>query len=360
MTPVRALVVDDSGIYRRVVGQALEGLAGVNVVGYAADGRAALDFLAKETVDLVTLDLEMPRLDGLSTLKAMRQLSRKSRVLVLSATTAAAAQSTIAAMAAGADDFVTKPSEADPAIRPSERLRALLLPKIKQFYSWVGNDQETARMATPPVAPRPVTHNLLLPFAPQLVVIASSTGGPAALERLFAAMKAAPLHCPVLIAQHMPALFTASLASHLRAISQRSVEEARHQQILRPGHIYVAPGDFHLKVGRQGERDLCALLDQAPRRNSVRPCADFLFESAAALTKARTLGVVLTGMGSDGKDGAVAIKRAGGRVLTQDQASCVVFGMPKAVVEAQASDQESDLAGLAQALSNLQAPSGRS
>jgi two-component system chemotaxis response regulator CheB len=347
MEPIRALAVDDSAVYRRVVGKALEGIAGIRLIGTAAHGREALAVLGREPVDLITLDLEMPELDGVGTLRALRLAGHRTRVIVLSAMSRAGADLTIQAMAAGADDFLLKPvDDGTPGVpqTAADRVRQHLLPKIQQFWGWLGSAANPSTLGAH--ADVAVASSLNTPFWPKVIVVASSTGGPAALEAFLSKLPAVP-SCPIVLAQHMPALFTASLAVHLSSAIKRPVVEATNGQTLENGRIYIVPGDFHMRLVRRADRSIQALLDQGEKRNFVRPSADYLFESAAQIYGRYSLGIVLTGMGSDGRDGALALKQAGGRVLIQSKESCAVFGMPKAVQDAGAADVATDLAGLA-------------
>jgi two-component system chemotaxis response regulator CheB len=345
----RVLIVDDSTIFRSQIRAALEGVAGVEVVGFAPNGRLALEQLKVREVDVVTLDLEMPELNGVETLKQMRELKMTARVIVFSSQSRSGAEATMTALGLGALDFVTKPI-AQPGDNPADLIRSSLLPKIRQFMN----------VPTPTAAPvvrlepKPTRYPTLGPWdfwKPKLVVIASSTGGPNALDQIFNLLRP-PLNVPILIAQHMPPLFTASLADRLAAASGLPVREAVHNQPLTPGTIAIAPGDYHLRLKRS-DAGVQLLLDQGPQRNSVRPAADYLFETAAELFGPACLGIVLTGMGADGCDGAQAIKQNGGRVMIQNRESCVVFGMPGAVFDAQAYDRIGTLPEIAATLGDL-------
>jgi two-component system chemotaxis response regulator CheB len=280
-----------------------------------------------------------------------------AKVIVLSAQTKAGAENTLAALRLGAVDFIAKPALDPKAGSPAETIRAHLAPKVLQFAAQVSAPLPRIAPVAPPAPSGQIATAATASFAPvnwrtfspAIVTIASSTGGPAALEQLFSQLRG-PLACPILIAQHMPPVFTATLAERLARTSGLPVAEAQAGEPLVPGRVYMAPGDYHLRVSVSGKT---INLDQGPQRNSVRPAADYLFESAAAAFGARTLGIVLTGMGADGRDGAVAIKKAGGAVVIQDRISCVVFGMPGAVAEARAQDQEENLAAIARRLALL-------
>lgn len=337
MAKRRVLVVDDSPTFRRLAAAAINGLDGYEVVGCAGDGLEALQFLAHTNVDLVILDLEMPHVNGIACVVAMRQSGVKARVLVFSAMSHKGAHAALAAISGGADEFIAKPSVVAPGRPAQEAIREALASKLMQF--WSPDDALSGittigaqRSATPTL---PTAH--WRQFNAQGVVIAASTGGPVALERLFSATLV-PFQCPIFVVQHMPPVFTASLAQRLATHCGRVVREACHEETPRAGVTYVCPGDFHMRVSRARDGTVKITLDQRPLRNFVRPAADYLFESAAQAYGRRCLGIVLTGMGADGRDGALAIKKAAGAVAIQDQNTCSVFGMPKAVYDAGASD----------------------
>lgn len=335
MVKRRVLVVDDSSIFRRMVASTLKGMDGYEVVGQAADGVEALAFLAGNTVDLVTLDLEMPRMDGIACVTAMRQAGVRARVLVFSATSRQGADAALDAMSKGADEYAAKPDTISTGQSPHEAMRVLLTTKLAQFWGAQAPAAASNGAQANLAARNPVVQ--WSKFGAQAVVIASSTGGPVALEKLFAAFTR-PFLCPVFLVQHMPPVFTASLAQRLSAVSGRTVREATHEQTPQAGTFYICPGDYHLRVLRAKDGSVKMLLDKGPLRNFVRPAADHLFESASQAYGRRCLGIVMTGMGADGRDGAVAIKKAAGAVAIQDQKTCAVFGMPKAVYDAAAYD----------------------
>ena len=354
--PVRVLIVDDSTVFRSQVRASLEGLPGVENVGYATNGRLAIDWLKSKSADLITLDMEMPEMDGLATLRELARMGCKAKVIVFSSTTLHGAEATLAALREGASDFLAKPNLTllGTAKSPAEAIRALLEPKIRQFFpESLGGTRAAATIplpTTPGVAGAfPRTDWRL--FLPKALVIASSTGGPTALEKLFSMLRP-PLQIPIFITQHMPPVFTASLAERIARVSGIPAAEAKHQEMVQSGRIYLAPGDYHLRLEARAGGAM-ALLDQGPQRNSVRPAADFMFESAVPIYSRNLLGVVLTGMGADGRDGAVAVKRAHGGMLIQDKASCVVFGMPGAVHEVGAYDEMGTLETIASRLVEL-------
>lgn len=335
---MRILVVDDSVVFRTQITQSLAGLPNIEVVGSAANGKIALQKIEQLSVDLITLDMEMPEMNGIETLKAMRAKGLRTKVIMFSSRTAKGAEKALEALREGADDVVAKPAGDQLNFEfAAQGVREALLPKILQFA-----DKETIAKAQqiishdfkvfsepkgPRVSPYPKIPVDL--FTPQVIVIASSTGGPPALESIFSGLKG-PFRLPVLIAQHMPPVFTEILAKRLGEISGVPAKEAQDNAPLKPGEITVAPGDYHLTL-QKGPMGVVIKTNRDPLRNSVRPAADFLFESAAQIYGSKCLGIVLTGMGEDGAAGAAQVRKMGGNILIQNKESCVVFGMPGAV-----------------------------
>jgi len=342
---MRVLVVDDSVVFRSQIKSALEGVAGIEVIGSANNGRIALQKLAQSSVDLVTLDMEMPEMNGLETIKEIRKAKFPVKIIVFSSHTTRGSAAALDALAAGAQDFVAKPTGEDVSFEnAAQKIREELVPKILQFAT-------SQSGGIKPIANKP-TSTLILSsgsqakksfikkdidtFHPSVIVIGSSTGGPPALEKILVGLSI-PIRVPIVIAQHMPPVFTASLAARLQDSTGIKAAEAKDGEELLPNHIYVAPGNYHLSIVKRGTTNILKL-DQNPQRNSVRPAVDVLFESAVEVFQHKVCAIVLTGMGEDGLIGSVAIKEKGGGVLIQDQASCVVFGMPGAVFNAGAYD----------------------
>ena len=348
---IRVLVVDDSVVVRRLVTRVLEEDAGIEVVGAAANGRIALAKIAQLQPDVVTLDIEMPEMDGLATLAELRPRWPRLPVIMFSTLTERGAEATLEALSLGASDYVTKPTGLHNATEAMASVKAELLPRIKALHgrrrlSLLSAPPTPAPVATAPPAAPPVR----APERPgnariDVVAIGVSTGGPNALAELLPALPAT-LPVPVVIVQHMPPVFTRMLASRLDGRCAVAVIEAGGGEVLLPGRVHIAAGGRHLGLVRQGTQVVTVANDDEPE-NSCRPAVDVLFRSVAALYGPGALAVVLTGMGQDGLRGAEAIRVAGGRILAQDEASSVVWGMPGFVARADLADAVLPLGALA-------------
>jgi len=349
------MVVDDSVVFRSQLKNCLDGEQGITVVATAANGKIALDRLEREPCDLIILDLEMPEMNGLEFLEEFRRRKMPQRVIIFAAPTKEGASQVLASLHAGASDFIAKPTSAVSLQDALEGIKRDLLPKIQQFKIRhqsaleAGNGglsslaHQPLRDKNPELAP-PYKSVLLETFKPQVVVIGSSTGGPMALEKLFSALKGRTTLVPILVAQHMPPYFTEALAKRLETVSGIPSAEGKAGEPILAGRIYVAPGDYHMSIQRlpQGPRPVIKI-DQSAKRNSVRPAVDFLFESAAKEYVGSCAGFVLTGMGEDGKDGSMAVKRSSGAIMIQDKESSIVWGMPGSVHGVGAFDREGNI-----------------
>jgi two-component system chemotaxis response regulator CheB len=337
---VRVLVVDDSVVIRRFVSRVLAEDPDFEVVGFAVNGAVALEQAAKLLPDAITMDIEMPELDGLATVRRLRQGGSKAVIIMCSTLTLRGAATTIDALMAGANDYVTKPAH-DSTHAALEGLRLELLPKIKQFFQKPRVFAQIAAAPTPApgqisaLLPR-VTASLAAPAFCQVVAIGVSTGGPAALMELLPQLPAS-FPVPIVVVQHMPPVFTRQLADRLNSESKVEVLEAAPGMALAPGRVILAPGDHHMHVRRQGQ-DVVIALDQGERENSCRPAVDVLFRSVAEIYGRAALAVILTGMGQDGLRGVEQLKTRSAYVIAQDRLSSVVWGMPGAVVEAGLAD----------------------
>jgi len=337
---IRVLVVDDSVVIRRLVTTALSEDPAIELVGSAANGVIALAKVPQVNPDVITLDIEMPEMDGITFLKHLRKDYPHIRVIMFSTLTTRGASATIDALVLGADDYVTKASNEGSLDESMVALRQQLVPKVKQFLKTPPPPQ-TARGPQPAAtaaatAPgiRPHAHAAHGPR--QIVAIGVSTGGPTALAALVP-MLPADLRVPVVIVQHMPPMFTGFLADRLQKQTPLKVLEAAEGSKVEPGTILIAPGDFHMRVRRNGT-SLETTLNQGPPENSCRPAVDVLFRSVAEVFGDAAIGVVLTGMGQDGLRGVEAMREQGAYIIVQDEATSVVWGMPGAIARANLAD----------------------
>jgi two-component system, chemotaxis family, protein-glutamate methylesterase/glutaminase len=339
---VRVMVVDDSVVIRRLVAQALEQDSMLEVVGTASNGAIGMQRIPQLNPDVITLDIEMPDMDGLEMLRRVRREYPKLRIIMFSTLTERGGAKTLEALTLGADDYVAKASNEGSLDRSMIRLREDMIPKIKQFFRQSMDDRVAARPETLCLSASPSNwRNALAPqrqtMQPQVVVIGVSTGGPTALGEILPSLPANfPL--PILVVQHMPPLFTRLLAERLNSTCQLPVCEAYQGCAVEPGKILIAPGDFHMKLAKSGA-SVSVFLDQSPRQNSCRPAVDALFASTGEAYGGAVLAVILTGMGQDGLRGVEILKARGANVIAQDEASSVVWGMPGAVVNAGLADR---------------------
>jgi two-component system, chemotaxis family, protein-glutamate methylesterase/glutaminase len=323
---LRVLVVDDSALMRKLITQILHRDESIEVVGTAMDDTFGLRKLEELKPDVVTMDLDMPRMDGMAML---RQLTRSSRVpvIVVSAHSTTGAHATFKALALGAFDFVTKPKSS--ASADMEAIADELIAKVKVAVQAGKPDVQPVGMDTLPRVQKP--KNRVPMRANRIIAIGVSTGGPNALQMLLSQLPA-DFPAGIVIVQHMPEGFTELFAKRLDECCAIEVKQAASGDLIYAGRALVAPGNWHLKARRMPLGDIAILSDE-PRRNGHRPSADVLFRSVASEFGPDSTGLIMTGMGEDGADGIGAIKAAGGLTIAQDEASCVVFGMPRAAIE---------------------------
>ena len=333
----RVLVVDDSVVVRRLVSKALEAEDEVEVVGVAPDGKIALANIERLNPDIVILDVAMPVMDGLTALREIRERWPVLPVIMFSTLTSRGAEVTLDALALGASDYVLKPSGADVAASMAD-IRAQLLPRIAALLPQARESRERA-MVRPASRPSRASGDVTRPTGPlgriDVIAIGVSTGGPTALAELVPALPG-DLSVPIAIVQHMPPMFTKILAERLEHKSALTVVEASDGERMRPGTVYVAPGDLHLAIAAR-DREILDVYD-GPHENSCRPSVDPLFRTVAERYGPHALGIVMTGMGSDGLRGAEHLAAAGARVLVQDEATSIVWGMPGFVARAGLAD----------------------
>jgi two-component system, chemotaxis family, protein-glutamate methylesterase/glutaminase len=342
---IQVLVVDDSAFVRRAIVSMFEHSPDIEVAGVASDGEAAIELSKTLRPDVVLLDVQMPVLDGLSALKRIMQ-ECPTPVVMFSSHTGRGGEKTLTALDIGAVDFVDKSSAGgamDIGLLARElgaKIRVAARVDVKK--RGVKSPQKAV-----PASPAPIT----MRCNTEVVLIGTSTGGPPALQAVLSQIQVdAP--CPILIVQHMPPGFTASLAKRLDRHSPLTVTEATDGEPILPGHAYLAPAGWHMRLRRQAG-ELRVWLDQAPDGHLHCPSVDALFDSAAAVSGSRCLAVVLTGMGKDGSVGALAIKKAGGLVVVEAEESAVVFGMPKAVIDVVGVDAVVPLHQVAQTIAKL-------
>jgi len=354
---IKVLVVDDSVVVRRLIVDALGDAANITVVGTAANGLLAQAKIDQLAPDVVTMDIEMPQMDGIAAVRELRKRHRHLPVIMFSTLSAAGASATLEALSAGASDYVTKPSNVNSVAESMAAVRDQLIPRI---HALAGRTRPAGLPPRPPpaAASRPTRPSLLapgptrlaaLPPAPaipplrrggvrvDIVAIGSSTGGPDALTKLLTALPG-DLPVPIVITQHMPPVFTRMFADRLERSVALTVLEAGDGMEVAAGTVYIAAGDRHLMLHRRGAATVLQL-STAPAENSCRPAVDVMFRSVAQLYGAAVYAAVLTGMGQDGRGGAKVLRDAGAEVLAQDEASSVVWGMPGAVVAAGLADE---------------------
>ena len=344
---LRTLIVDDTALYRRAVTDALSGIPDLELIGTASNGLLALAKLEELQPDLMTLDIEMPELNGIEVLEAISSWRKKPAVIVLSALTVQGGNLTMRALELGAFDFVTKPE----GVQSLEILKESLAPRIQAFAERAFARERTKRVRMPlqavsPVAPR------LGSKAKRLIVIGVSTGGPQALAQLLPLLPA-DLSVPVLIVQHMPPLFTRALAESLQRKCALKIKEAEDGESVRPGLAYLAPGGRQMKIKSLANGEIRIEINDDPPENHCRPSVDYLFRSVALQAPGSAIGVILTGMGNDGAQGLRLLKRSGCATVAQDEATCLVYGMPREAVATGAVDDVLPLDSIAGHLLNL-------
>jgi two-component system chemotaxis response regulator CheB len=323
---VRVLIVDDSTFMRHVISRELMTDSRIVVVGAARDGMEAIAMARDLKPDVVTLDIEMPKLDGLGALPRLLEACQ-ARIIMLSSNEGIGRTNTVKALELGAVDFILKPSG---SISPNlSSIRETLLRSVHGAAE-ARVRRVAALSPTAPALKAPQLGNRSP--ARNIIIIGSSTGGPQALSAVIPRLPG-DLEAGVVVVQHMPSGFTASLAARLNDLSPLTVREAAAGDVVRTGEVLVAPGDFHVRFVNEGGA-LRIKLDQGPRVHGVRPAVDVALSSAAEVAAGRVSCAILTGMGHDGTAGAAAIRGANGWVLAQDEASCVIYGMPRSVIEA--------------------------
>jgi len=339
MPPVRVLIVDDSVVVRKLLSDALASTPGIQLAGTASSGIIALAKIPQLNPDVITLDIEMPGLNGIQTLKEIRKLYPKLPVIMFSTLSEHGASITLEALSLGASDYMAKPTNSESLAEAMGQVRGELTAKI---LALAGRE----RISGPPARSTATSKPAIGRSRIDILAIGTSTGGPNALAEVIPQLPA-DFPVPALVVQHMPPLFTRLLAERLNAQSRIRVGEAEPGCALEPGHLWIAPGDYHMTVVRKGLKATLEL-NQDPPENSCRPAVDVLFRSVARAYGPNVLAVVMTGMGSDGTRGAGHIRETGGEVFVQDEASSVVWGMPGAVVNSGCANKICSLAEISQ------------
>ncbi len=317
--PIRVLIVDDSAVMRQLLTSLLSSDPDIEVVGTAPDPHIARERIKALNPDVITLDVEMPRMDGVTFLHKIMTL-RPTPVVMISTLTQAGADITLEALEIGAVDFIAKPTTN--LANAMASLAAELQTKVKgAARARVGRRRVPQTPRVRPRSGRPTK---------KIVVIGASTGGVEALKTLLMGL---PPDCPpTLITQHMPPRFTATFAERLNRECPMTICQATHDEVIEPGHVYIAPGSHHLELHRNGTRNVCRLSD-GPMVSGHRPSVDVLFRSAARVAGKSAVGVILTGMGKDGAEGLLELRQAGGTTLGQDEESSLIYGMPRVAFE---------------------------
>jgi two-component system chemotaxis response regulator CheB len=355
LRPIRVMIVDDSAVTRGFISRWVEAEPGLEVVARHADGRRAVDDVAASAPDIVVLDIEMPVMDGLEALPLLLEAKPDVRVLVASTLTRRNAEISFRALSLGAIDYVPKPGF-NRHLAHLPTFREELIRKLKGLgraaKPGAARNPAIAGATARPHSPADATRFDLRPFSlvpPRILAIGGSTGAPQALGAMLGPLAKALARVPVVIAQHMPPVFTAVLASRLAESTAREAKEAMDGETLKPGTLYIAPGDRHLTIAFAG----VSRLSDGPPINFCKPAVDPLFKSVAAAFGPAALGIVLTGMGTDGAVGAKALAERGGSVIAQDEASSVVFGMPCAAAQTGACSALLPPARIAEVATNL-------
>jgi two-component system chemotaxis response regulator CheB len=341
MRKIRVLIVDDAVAVRRLVSEAIAADPALEVAGTAPSGRLALAKIPQVNPDIVTLDVEMPEMDGLQTLSAIRGRHPDLPVIMFSTMTRRGAEATLDALLMGARDYVNKPTGFTSTTAAMAIVRDELIPRIKAFCANIAGIEPPAAAKRSSAGAAPPEERAI-----DVVTIGVSTGGPNALAALLPRLPA-DIPVPILVVQHMPAIFTELLARRLSQQCALRVSEAVAGQAPERGQVLIAPGDFHMVVERSGGSARIRT-HQGPQENSCRPAVDVLFRSAAETYGRGVLAVVLTGMGQDGLKGCERIRQEGGRILVQDEATSVVWGMPGFVARAGLADAVLPIEGIAE------------
>lgn len=347
--PIKVFVVDDTAIYRKILSEAVNQIDGTELVGTAPRGTIALQKLKNTPADLVLLDIFMPDMDGVETLAHIKKEHPKTTVVMVSGATTRDASITIKALEKGAADFIPKPQAS--SFADGMRIITEEVNRVLRSLGLQSRPKPLAAARPAPVMARPSTQGKPPPGHFELLLIGVSTGGPKTLSTIIPKLPA-DLRAPVLIVQHMPPMFTASLAEHLNRDSALNVKEAQEGDLVKRGDVLIAPGGKHMVIAKRGT-DLVVKLNEDPPVNSCRPAVDVLFDSAVQCTNNPILAVILTGMGEDGARGVEKLKSKTCYCLSQSKESCVVYGMPQAIESRGLADEVIDADKMALRITQL-------
>jgi two-component system chemotaxis response regulator CheB len=350
---IRVIIVDDSAFMRKSLSILLESDNDIEIIGTARDGVEGYDLVKKLSPDIVTLDIEMPRMDGLTTLKKIMKDCPTS-VLMVSSLTTEGADSTLKALEYGAVDFI--PKELSFVNVNIINIREDLIRKVKEIVKQKSVHDRLRRLQTltkrtDTAKPSPVTKLSLPKMLYKAIAIGVSTGGPMSLQKVIPLITK-KIDLPIFIVQHMPPKFTKSLAERLNGMSELEVKEAENDEVVRNGFVYIAPGGFHMTVRKNIGAQVVIKISEEPSTTLHRPAVDVMINSVVEIYGKNTLGVIMTGMGKDGYEGIKEIKRLGGYCIAQDEESCVVYGMPKAIVDAGFADAIAPLTKISEIINN--------
>jgi two-component system chemotaxis response regulator CheB len=337
---IRVLIVDDSAVVRQSLSQIISSDPMLEVLGTAPDPFYAAKKIAEEVPDVITLDVEMPRMDGLTFLKKIMS-QHPIPVVIISSLTEAGTQTGIRALEYGALEIITKPQMntkqfiEESQIRICDAIKAAANSKIRR-RKIVDVPEVQPKLSADVILSPVVSANSMLKTTEIVIAVGASTGGTEALTKF---LQALPINCPgVIIVQHMPEIFTKSFANRLNEICNITVEEAKNGDAVLPGHALIAPGNYHTLLKRSGARYFVEV-QEGPLVNRHRPSVDVLFRSTAKYAGANAIGIIMTGMGDDGARGLLEMKNAGAKTIAQDENSCIVFGMPKEAIKLGAVDK---------------------
>lgn len=337
---MNVLIVDDSIVFRTAISQALEGIPDIDIKRKLSNGKIAVDYVrSNPEIEVIIMDIEMPDVDGLEATKRIREFNKDVKIIIFSGVSESGAKKTLSALDTGANDFIPKIHGGGSIDESVEMIKKELVPRIQSLvkkrtphmtFDEPSNDRQRAKRSFPSVVKANSVDTVLagLSYKPELICIGSSTGGPQALMNIFRGLDH-KISIPMVIVQHMPPLFTKRMASSLSALCDVEVKEANDGDRLRAGLCYIAPGDYHLIVNKDG----ILSVNQDEKVCYVRPSVDVFLNSVSSFYPGKTLTIILTGMGADGSSGSAALAEKGNVVLAQDEESSVVWGMPGAVCQ---------------------------